>query len=95
MKSVWKDLRYGARMLTRTPVVTLVAALSLAIGISANTSTFSVVNGFMLEPLRWQDAERLVIINEFDLDTPSADRSDCRSSTRLRVSSICWAGRRF
>ena len=73
MKSVWTDLRYGARMLIKTPVVTLVAALSLAIGISANTSMFSVVNGFMLEPLRWHDAERLVLVNEFELDKPSAD----------------------
>jgi predicted permease len=57
-----QDLRYAFRAFARTPGFTLAALLSLAIGIGANTSIFSVANALFLRPLPFQGAERLVIL---------------------------------
>ena len=55
-----QDLRYSLRMLARTPVITGVAVLSLALGIGANTAIFSLMNALVLRPLPARDADRLV-----------------------------------
>ena len=73
MKSLWKDVRYGARMLMKAPFVSLVAVLSLAVGIGANSAMFSVANGFFFEPLRWHDADRVVMAYEHRLDQTGAE----------------------
>jgi putative ABC transport system permease protein len=62
MQSFWQDLRYGARMLWKTPGFTLIAMLTLGLGIGANTAIFSIVNGLLLNPLPYRDAGRLAII---------------------------------
>lgn len=63
--STWiQDLRYGLRMLARTPVVSTVAALSLAVGIAANAGIFALLDGFLLEPLPYHDQDGLVLVRE-------------------------------
>ena len=62
MRILWQDLRYGARMLSKRPGFTAVTILSLAIGIGAASTIFSVVNALLLRPLPYRNADRLVIL---------------------------------
>lgn len=75
MSTFLHDLRYGARALARQPLFTLVATLTLALGIGANTAVFSVVDAVLLRPLPYPEPERLVFINGRTPDFPRASIS--------------------
>jgi putative ABC transport system permease protein len=64
MSTLLQDLRYGLRMLAKAPLVSSVAAVSLALGIAANAGMFAILNGFMFEPLPFGDQDGLVLLRE-------------------------------
>jgi putative ABC transport system permease protein len=66
MEMLWQDVRYGVRMLWKSPSVSIVATIALALGIGANTAIFSVVNAVLLRPLPFANSEALMNVWETD-----------------------------
>jgi putative ABC transport system permease protein len=91
MGSLWQDVRYALRMMAKTPALTAVLAITLALGIGASTTIFSVVNSIVLKPLPYDHPDRIVrlytefhgttIYRTFPFSIPELTelKRDCRS----------------
>lgn len=92
MNTLLKDLRYAVRMLLKTPGVTLVAVITLALGIGANTAIFSGVNAFIFRPLPVPEPDRLVRPVEVTEDRGIADELSYPDFVDYRNQSTSFTG---
>jgi len=81
------DVRFGFRLLRRTPGFTLVAVATLGLGIGANSAIFSLVHGVLLQPLPFPEADRLVTARRFSIP----DYEDLRQQSRSFERTAIWA----
>ena len=63
MRTLWQDLRFGARMLMKKPGFTLIAVITLALGIGANAAVFTLIEGVFLRPFPIAEPERVVALS--------------------------------
>ena len=89
-----QDARYGARVLAQAPAFTAVAVLSLALGIGANSTIFSLVNGLMLRTLPVREPSRLVLIDKGSWTNPIWEQVRDRHD-RFAESAAAWGLERF
>ncbi len=75
IETIFQDVRYGLWMMRKNPGFTLIAALTLSLGIGANTAIFGVVNAILLRPLPFKDPERLVIVFDREAEAAGGDRT--------------------
>ncbi len=95
MAFILQDARFGARILLRTPAITFCIVLLLALGIGANSAMFSVLDGLLLHPVRYQDPEKLIFVWSHDpqgtlSDVSPADFMDIRARSKSLGSLTAW-----
>jgi len=93
METVWKDLKYAVRMLAKKPGFTVIAVLSLTLGIGANTTIFTLVKAVFLQSVPVKDYDRVVAMFTTDEHNKTADSQflptsvpnilDCRDKTNV------------
>ena len=99
---LWQDLRYGARSLRKNPAFSVIAIITLALGIGANTAIFSVVNGVLLRPLPYPEPDRLMMVHGISLQAPQGriplcaqDFLDWKSQNQVFESLAGFSSNRF
>ncbi len=100
MEELWRDARFAARTLVKSPGFTLVAIATLALGIGANTAIFSVIHAILLQPLPYPQAERLVFLTEWSEQVPEmsfsiANLKDLRDQSTVFESVVGYNGQNF
>jgi putative ABC transport system permease protein len=95
MFTVFQDLKYACRTLAKKPAFTIVAVLTLALGIGANTAIFSVINAVLLKPLPYPQADRLVYLSEASEQIPGmsiamANFNDWRAQNSVFESMVAF-----
>src|SRR3977135_2839302 len=84
MDSFFRDLRYSVRMLIKSPAFTAVALLSIALGIGANTTVFSVINAVLLRSLPYKDPNTLVLL----WGDSSAEEASMRKHSQVSATDV-------
>ena len=95
MHGAWRDLAYAVRTLVRAPVFTVVALLTLSLGLGATVAVFTVVNGVLLRPLPYEEPERLVFIRGGETGRGAItfpDYADLRESSPAFEDLVVWQG---
>jgi putative ABC transport system permease protein len=100
METLWQDVKFGARMLAKGRGFTVVALLTLALGIGANSAIFSFVNAILLRPLPYPDADRLVFLTEWSEQVPEmsfslANFADLRDQNRVFDAVVAFRGQNY
>src|SRR3989440_7529239 len=103
IETVLRDIRYGLRTLAKSTGFTVVAGLTLALGIGANTAIFSYVNAWLIKPLPYPQADRLMVLEAHDKKrgwtsehtTSAADFFDFQKQNTSFEQTVAWTDANF